>query len=180
VSLLRWTTGERKDRDALRSFACTEQRSKIKRPWGGYDSHHPAPYELRVQSMIRENLKPAGEPGRTTLLGWDTHGSLGGVSTYRSIGSAAQFSIDAIAVASRFRHKGGGCALEAISTTLDYLTAEADAHGYSVMTVAATIHEDNRPSQHLFERQGFEQTDEQPHGYQVWSADIVVEGAAFD
>lgn len=129
--------------------------------------------------MIRERLKPAGTHHRTVLLGWDGHSELGGVSSYRSLGSA-RYALDVVAVALRYRHRGGGWALEAMSNTLDYLTADADADGYSLMQVGAKIHEKNRPSQRLFERQGFEQTDEEPDGYQVWSASFMIEGAKFD
>jgi RimJ/RimL family protein N-acetyltransferase len=179
VSLLNWVPGRRIDQDALRAFECTQPLRKFRRPWGGWDTHHPAHYELVVQGLIRSRLKPVGEPGRTVLLGWDARGDLGGVSTYRALGSAS-FNIDAIAVAQRFRHRGGGWALEALSTTLDYITADADGDGYTTASVAAQIHEDNRPSQRLFESQRFEQTDVAPDGYQVWAAVLVVEGAVFD
>lgn len=178
MSLLNWQTGRRVDRDALRTFTCTRKRSKVKQVWG-WSEGHEARHELVVQSMIRERLKPVGSPARTVLLGWSPSDDLGGVAAYRTLGQAS-FSIDVIAVAQQYRNRGGGWAREALSTTLDFLTADADSDGYTFAKVAATIHEDNRPSQRLFASQQFEHTDERPEGYQVWSAEFVVAGAFVD
>lgn len=134
---------------------------------------HEAWHELPIQAMIRERLTPAGEPNRTVLLGW-AGDSLGAVSSYRLLGGS-NFQIDVLAVAQEFRHRGGGWALETIGTTLDYITADAAGAGAPTFTAGAWIHQDNRPSQRLFERQGFEQTaDQKPEGYQVWSATFPV------
>jgi hypothetical protein len=105
----------------------------------------------------------------------DAEGSLGGVAAYQSLVSEG-FLIGPIAVARPYRHRGGGWAIEALTTALDFMTAEADAEGYSAVRVAAKIHEDNRPSQRLFEGQRFEQTSVRADGYQVWSAEFPIEG----
>lgn len=172
MSLLAWRPGERSDRSRhFRTFQCTPDPTKRRRPWGGYEETHDAPYERPVQALIRHSLAPVGDPDRTVLLGLDAAGKLGALTTYRSLGEA-QFELDIVAVALAYRHRGGGWASEALRTTLDYMTADADGLGYDSIDVAARIHEDNRPSQRLFISEEFDQTDVLPDGYQVWSGEI--------
>ena len=100
------------------------------------------------------------------------------MSTYRAFNDS--FQIDAIAVAMRYRHKGGGWAHEALSTTLGYITADADENNYLHVKVAAHIHEDNRPSQMLFEKERFAHTDMYDDVHQVWSVELDIAGADLD
>lgn len=130
--------------------------------------------------MIRQDLKPARVPHQTTLLGWVDETTLGGVVSYRSIGSQQKFHIDVIAVALGLRGRGGAWAREALKTGLDYITADVDAHGYHAAVVAATIHEDNRPSQRLFAQERFEVTEQELDRYQTWALDLIVGGGMFD
>lgn len=174
MSLLAWRLAKREDRPSLEAFCCTQPRRKHRRPWGGWDESHPAEHELAVQAAIRKRLAPVGDHNRTVLLGHDTQG-LAAVSTYRTFNTAT-FQIDILAVELRCRDRGGGWAIEALATTLDYISADAVADGYDGAVVTASIHEANRPSQRLFESQRFEQTDVLPDGYQVWTAEFPVTG----
>ena len=144
-------------------------------PGGVRRKHHDAEHELDVQALIRQKLRPVGDPNRTVLVGWDAS-DLGAVVTYRSHGHGT-FTIDIIAVALRYRHRGGGWAREALATALDFITADADGHGYSRALVGAFIHEKNRPSQRLFQHEGFAQTAEHLEGYQFWSVELVIDDA---
>lgn len=174
MSLLRWSPAGRGDVDALRLFRCTPKGRNVRR-FGTWELDHPRPHELRVQALICHHLKPVGDRDRTVLLGWEG-ADLGGVTTYRRIGSGA-YMIDVLAIAERFRHRRGGWGREALSTTLGYITADTDEDGYNVAGVSALIHEDNRASQRIFELERFEITALRDDGYQVWSADLIIEGA---
>ena len=180
MSLLTWRSGRVEDRDALRAFQCTPNPTRARLPFGPRGAQHKAPYELRVQALIRQDLKPARVPHRTTLLGWTRDEQLGGVVSYLAVGSEQKFKIDVIAVALALRRRGGGWAREGLTTALDFITAEADQHGFHAALIAASVHEDNRPAQDLFEREGFRVTGEEPDGYQTWALELIVSGGIFD
>jgi RimJ/RimL family protein N-acetyltransferase len=172
LSLLDWRPGKADDQDSLKTFKCTDAPKKVKLPMGNWGPG-PAVYEHRVQSLIRTQLNCVGDPSRTVLLGRSEDGALGGVTSYRRL-SSSQYVVEVVAVAVRHRHKGGGVAREALATTLDYLTADAVADGYSMVTVSAKVHEKNRPSQFLLTHEGFAQTGDDGDGYQVWAMDLLL------
>lgn len=176
MTLLRWVVAERDDRDALRDFECTSPQSRRVRRAGRWEDQHPAKYERAAQTLIRTKIKPVGDPYRTVLLGW--HGRhLGAVCSYRSIGGSSQYVIEVVAVSTKLQQRGRGWGIEALTTALNFITAEAHAHGYSLVTVMAGIHEKNQRSQRLFEGQGFQPTAVLPDRYQGWSAEFPVAGA---
>lgn len=129
--------------------------------------------------MIRQTLKPARVPGQTTLLGWTRGHTLGGVVSYRVIGTEQSFQIDIIAVELQYRRRGGLWAREALETALDFIAADADGNGYHAPRVAASIHQDNGPSQRLFDQAGFEHASVQPDGYETWSTTLDIAGGLF-
>jgi hypothetical protein len=170
VTQLAWREVERQDRLLLQGFTCTVAAA--------YDPSrgqkvHPRPWELEVQSYIRNYRPPAG-PGETFLLGLDNEG-IGAVSCAAIFDKQPEvIKLLAVAVSTRYRGQGGAVADEAL---LEGLNAAADlgvASGLSVVSVFGLIHSRNLASQGMCQRHGFTYEGDDPDepDYQVWSVAV--------
>lgn len=175
-SLLSWEPAKRDDRLALQRFECTEKAVKRRlHPGSGpYEVVHPAKWELRPQACIR-TAKPPYSPPDHMWVGKDAEGEIGAAFFYFELDGPGIVEIRVVAAATRFRHKGGGCADEMLTTLLDVATERALAAGERIVQLLTYIDEMNQHSQKLFRRFQFRQVAEGPEQLQRWSLDLLVE-----
>lgn len=167
MTLLRWRTAERGDRALLQDFSCTEpavfdaQRRR---------AVHPKPWELVVQSGIRNLKPPTG--GQFVLLGLDDDG-IGAVCIVTATEEPAEFYLMAVAVARHYRGRDGFIADEAITQALEVAADRSAQEGHENAYIFGYIHEENVPSQRMCERRGFTHEGDSPlKDYQQWSITV--------
>ena len=92
--------------------------------------------------------------GETLLLGID-EGGIAAMAAWTSVDDPSDVLLQAVAVATRHRHRGGAHAREAITTALDRITADAARAHVSAVLVEGRIHQENQPSKALCAAHGF-------------------------
>ncbi len=164
--LLTWRSAVRSDRKALGNCICTEP---AKARWNGYNRVHPKPWELEVQSGIRDLRPPAG-PDTVLLLGEDEQG-LAAVVLFSDVeGMPSDVVLRAIAVATRLRGGDGAHAAEALAVALETMIIRAraaEAHG---LFVVGRIHRHNGPSKRLCSGAGFDYVRMQDDNLELWAS----------
>lgn len=178
MTLLRWRSVTRDDREALRAFTCTVPDEKIFHA-GRWEKRYPRPYERRVQANIRTG--PLGcAPHEFFMLGWDDAG-IGAAIYWEQLDGPGLVELRTCAVDNRHRRAGGGVADEMISLFISSCFEAALQEDVESVIAIASIHEDNRNSQDLFRRHQFAQTAlADGDGLQAWSTEILVAGAEFN
>ena len=137
-----WRIATRADVRARQDFTCALPAKPV---WDGARRTHPAEYKIEVQSWLRDHAVARDE---TLLLGIDDHG-IAAMAAWTSVDDPSDVFLQALAVATRHRHRGGAHAREAISTALDRIAADAAHTQVSTVLVEGRIHQDNRPSKAL-------------------------------
>ena len=161
---LSWRSATAEHRTALSQFVCTDPPKHKYEP--GRGRHHPAPYELLVQSHLR-GLKLPVPDDEGLLLGFDSSG----VATAAHFGfddRHEQFMIWAVACAMRCR--GEGLGKETLIMVLDVLRATKDRYGLDC-GVFTHIDPRNAASRAAFASAGFEFLDVY-EGFEGWVRDI--------
>lgn len=120
---------------------------------------HPKPWELDVQTGIRE-LRPPLPPGTVAMLGFDAAG-LAAVTMWSSIDDPGEYLFQMAAIATRVRGQQGGSphAHEAIDVALSIMIAEAVQSSARELGVVGRVHHQNRASQRLLSAHGFVRSD---------------------
>lgn len=144
-----WQTGRDWHRHAVQQFVCASpDRWQWSKERGKY---HPHPWEIAVQSQIRE-LKPRLAAGEKLVLGMDADRRVAAVSYFGYDNTGEQFFIWAIARS--VDHAGRGLGAAALEWTMKalYATKAAEKKDCGVF---ARIDPRNEPSKRLFARFGF-------------------------
>lgn len=141
-SLLDWRYITKLDRAERQGFTCAEPPKY--QFSGGRFRHHPRPWEMDVQSFLRRHAPGKGE---VMLAGRDGSG-LAALSAWDERTPDAVL-LQAIAVSSRLRHRGGAWAVELVTETLGRIEARARAVGVEAPLVIARIDRRNDPSEAL-------------------------------
>ena len=147
-ALLHWRTATRADVRARQNFTCAMPAKPM---WDGVRRTHPAEYELEVQSWLRDHAVARDE---TLLLGIDEDG-IAAMAAWTSVDDPSDVLLQAVAVATRHRHRDGSHAREAITTALDHIAADAARAHVSAVLVEGRIHQENHPSKALCAAHGF-------------------------
>ena len=147
-TLLHWRTATRADVRERQEFTCALPAKPV---WDGTRRTHPARYELQVQSWLRDHPVVRGE---TLLLGVDGDG-IAAMAAWAWVDDPSDVLLQAVAVATRHRHRGGAHAREAIATALDHIAADAASAHVSAILVEGRIHQENQPSKALCAAHGF-------------------------
>lgn len=158
-ALLDWRSIQATDTTGLQGFTCTAPAKSVYYP--GRGKAHPYPYELEVQSYVR-NLRPPGDGESMVLLGLSDAEirAVACMSVARSDEPGIEmFLVQAVAVTINCRGQGLGDA--ALQQSIQILE-DTNKKYNSDLPIAAKIHEDNAASQALFRRNGFEE--DQPIG----------------
>lgn len=145
----------------LQQFVCTNPPKRAYDKYRGL--HHPKPWELEVQSHLRERRPPL-PTGEALLLGFQD-GHLIGASHYGFDTSGEHFIIFALARAEGLQ--GSGIGDELLGQTLTYLRQTRDSEGLTC-DVFTRIHDQNTASQGLFARAGFEFIRRLPGDLELW------------
>lgn len=129
-------------------------------------NHHPAPWELHVQSYLRDLRTPV-PPNEALLLGFDGS-ELVAVIYFGFAPDDAQFMIWCVACAVGKRRRGHG--REAVARALDVMRATKVRNKLDC-GVFTKIDPRNEGSRRLFRASGFEYLNNY-EGYEVWVADV--------
>jgi hypothetical protein len=167
MSLLSWRAVERRDRAALQQFTCTVPL----RPYRPNQPRHPKQWELEVQSGIRALQPPVG-PDQILLVGEDATGIAAVTLSAEQNGGPAIVKLQAIAVATRCRGRGGKYADEALQVTLDAIGARARNGGLTKFIAVGWIDPRNHPSKLMCQRAGFAHLGSTPQGLEEWGMAI--------
>jgi hypothetical protein len=124
-------------------------------------------------------MHPPCQPPNFSLVGRDSDG-IGAVVFYEELDGPAQIEVHLVAVATRYRRRGGGWADETMSVLFDTLTDRALELGVHQIAVLTWIDEGNRASQALCRRFGLRQTGVSDSTLQRWAGTILVGGASAD
>ena len=161
---LQWLIADRSHRHQLKTFTCTEPPGLLYDVHRG--RHHPALWELQVQSHIRD-IRPPRPPDEALLLGLAS-GSIAAVSHFGFDRSGEQFIVWAVATDVAHRRRGHASAI--LQRTLAVLAVNKSDQGLDC-GVFTRIHRSNEASQALFAEVGFACLDDPADGeLQHWIA----------
>lgn len=156
---LHWRTARPGDRAALTAFICTDPP---RRRFTNGRRQHPRPWELDVQSAVRDTRFPLLADTHA-VVGLDTTG-IAAVCRYQLDPAAGSAFIQLLAVATRAQHLGHGTAtlthvLHLIATQAAQPRNTGDNGGTGGVLVAAKIHHPNTHSKQMCTTAGFTHVD---------------------
>ena len=160
----------RLDRTALQQFTCTVPL----RPYRPNQPRHPKRWELEVQSGIRALQPPVG-PDQILLIGEDASGIAAVTLTAEQDAGPAIVKLQAIAVATRCRGRGGGYADEALQVTLEAVEARASNSGLKEFLAVGWIDPRNHASKLMCQRAGFVHLGNTSQAFEEWGITIGLE-----
>ncbi|MDN4598074.1 hypothetical protein [Leifsonia virtsii] len=140
---LKWRTARKGDRRLLQSFTCTVDRPR------NWREPHPRPWELQVQSWVRE-LKPPVHGRRSVDLGF-AGPELAAVVVVDHV-EEEFFHIPAVARA--LDRRGAATGTGIVDHAIDLAAARASPDLDHII-LSANIHRRNSASRQCFERAGF-------------------------
>lgn len=164
---LHWRAAQPTDRPALTAFVCTDPPA---RRFVDGRRQHPRPWELDVQSAVRDTRLPL--PADThALVGLDTDG-IATVCRYEIDTTTATAFIQLLAVASRAQHRGHGTAT--LGHVLGLIAAHLpDTQDTGATLVAAKIHHPNTRSKRMCADCGFHHVDDVDGGkLEYWTTTL--------
>jgi hypothetical protein len=164
MSLLSWRPAEPRDRTSLQVFTCTVPPLPYRPP----RPRHPKQWELDVQQFIR-GLRPPVGPDEMLLIGEDASGIAAVSLSWVPPQDPSVVKLLAIAVAARFRGKGGEYADEALQTTLDVIEERVSQYDLESFLAFGLIDRRNQASKRMCERAGLVHVGDNPNGLEEWA-----------
>ena len=164
--LLNWEKiTDRRNARPLQRFTCT---SECPRSPGGKKLPHPKPFELEVQSHLRESSKRL-KNGELLLVGRLEDQTIVAAAhlMFTPLTAGVQTHIASVAVDTNVRGQGGAIANEVLLVIFETAREHAAMVG-ELALVTGKIHNENRPSEALFVRAGFEPYSVPSGDYQQW------------
>ena len=177
VALLDWRNFGSEHTDAVRAFQCTTPEKSQYEP--GKGKHHPLPYELEVQSYIR-NLRAPADNTSTVRLGFLDDQLLAVVCMSciqeqppEKIHPESMFHIQVVAVDVRYKRSGYGqlAIAESIRIADELNRKHLGGTGAEPAPMVALIHGRNVASQELFKKNGFIYDEPFEGGLRQWIRD---------
>mgnify|MGYP003407678871 FL=1 len=156
----------RKDARVLQTFTCTTDLPLTE---GGRKMPHPRPWEWQTQAHLRRSSQLL-RAGDSLLIGRDESGEIV-CAAYLSFDQSAevlQVFIAAIAIQRSQRGQHGLLADHVISEICAEGTRRATSLGLATVVLAGKVHVQNRASQYLVERTGFEPQENPGDTHQLW------------
>lgn len=162
----------RRDVSGLQSFTCT---TDVPRTPGGRKLPHPKPWEREVQSHFRQISRRLRQ-GELLLLGCAEDGEARAAIHLMFEISAKVLGVfvASIAVCTSVRGKNGMIANEALLLVHEEARDKANRSCVETVVITGNIHTENRPSEQLFSRAGFEPLSIPNGPYQTWAKQLSV------
>lgn len=166
--LLRWERiTSRPSAVPLQGFTCTTDCPRSLR---GRKLPHPKPWELEVQSYLRQSSRQL-KSGALLLIGRSADDAIAAAAhlMFQQYSTVTETFIAAVGVTTSLRGQGGAIADEALAIIFEVARERAASDGSESALVAGNIHVQNQPCEALVIRSGFEPYSV-PHGdYQRWT-----------
>lgn len=160
---------DRRNARPLQGFTCTNE---CPRTPGGRKLPHPKPWELEVQSHLRQSSVRL-KNGELLLVGrLDTAIAAAAHLIFTPLSAGKETHIASVAVSTNARGQGGAIADEALSVICEVAYEQAAMAEGNTALVTGKIHNQNRPSEALFIRAGFEPYSVPRGNYQSWVIQI--------
>jgi hypothetical protein len=165
--LLQWEQiSDRRNAKHMQGFTCT---TDCPRSPAGRKLAHPRPWELEVQSHLRQSSVRLKD-GQLLLVGYSDEAAIAAAAhlIFEPLSAGMRTHIASVAVSTNARGKGGSIADEALALISEVACERANAVGGEFALVTGQIHRENRPSEALFIRSGFEPYSVPSGDYQQW------------
>jgi hypothetical protein len=169
--LLRWERiTDRRSATSLQEFTCTTERPRSP---AGRKLPHPKPWELEVQSHLRQSSVQLRN-GELLLVGRSEDTAIAAAAhlAFTPLSTGTETFIKAVAVTTNLRGRGGAIANEALAVICEVAGERAASDGSEFVLVTSKIHKHNQPSEALVIRSGFEPYSVPQGDYQLWTRQL--------
>lgn len=167
-----WRSAIPRDRAALMNFTCTERGRK--NPLQGWRTDHPRPWELRVQSGIRD-LRPPYRSPKFLLVGFEPRG-IAAAAYYEELDGPGFVNINLVAVAERYRHTPERAVSKQLAEELEAALFDRvqEVPDLDRVVVTSVVHPENKASRRFCEEAGLEEDGALDDGHLVYRIEHVL------